>query len=136
MVGIIEGVLIAGALGLDVYAYSKMKEAENAAQDAQRVRERETFKSKVGETTTTVNVTAQPAGDAPALPNESAAAESPAADETLIARREEAEHAAAWKPVTYEGFAAPVQQNDDVVEELRAMRGDMKTEYQKIHDRL
>ncbi len=136
MVGIIEGVLIAGALGLDVYAYSKMKEAENAARESQRLRERETFKSKVGQTTTTVNVAAQPVSDAadaePHVP-----AGTTLHQETPIASSEESEQAAAtWKPVTYEGFAAPAVQNDDMVDELRAMRVDNKTEYQKLHDRL
>lgn len=114
MVGVIEGVLIVGAVGLDVYAYTKMKEAENAADSAARDRERARFKSHVTETTTVT--TATPA----------AATTSESADET---------HPADWKAVTYQGFTEPAQ-SDDVKDELHLMRDEMKTEYKKIHERL
>ncbi|MBI4360582.1 hypothetical protein HY572_02290 [Candidatus Micrarchaeota archaeon] len=119
MVGVIEGVLIVGALGLDVYAYTKMKEAENAADSATRDRERARFKTHVTETTTITTATPAAAGAT--------------ASET---REEQPSHPADWKPVTYEGYAEPVAHGEDVKDELRFMRDEMKTEYKKIHDRL
>lgn len=126
MVGVIEGVLIVGALGLDVYAYTKMKEAENAADSAARDRERARFKTHVTETTTITSATPAAAGSGAVAPSV----------ESQDEHAEPQPHPADWKPVTYEGFAEPVAQDDEVKDELRSMRDEMKTEYKKIHDRL
>ncbi|MBI2445482.1 hypothetical protein HYV43_03790 [Candidatus Micrarchaeota archaeon] len=135
MVGVLEAGLVVGALGLDIYAYKKMKDAEAAAEDAVRQRERDRFKTTAG-----VHVEVHPE---PAAAGSGAATQDDTHVQTALSDHNTAdEHAEAhadWKPVTYESVA-PVQTEEEHTTVTRTA-GDLdadeiKKQYQSIGERL
>lgn len=142
MVGVLEAGLVVGALGLDIYAYKKMKDAEAAAEDAVRQRERDRFKSTAG-VHVEVHPEAEPAGagigTASAGPNDTHV-QTALADHGTETTEEHAESHADWKPVTYESVA-PVQTHEEEHVTITRTASDVdsdeiKKQYHSISERL
>lgn len=135
MVGILEAGLVVGALGLDIYAYKKMKDAEASAENAVRERERERFKTTAG-----VQVEMQP----DAAPVAAGATVEPEKHvQTMLVDHAAAheDHATAhteWKPVTYESVAPVETTEEEIVAASKTSvdAEEIKKQYRAIADKL
>ncbi len=129
MVGVLEAGLVVGALGLDIYAYKKMKDAEAAADAAVRDRERTRFKTEAAHVQVEVH------------PEPVAAGTSDTHTQTALADHGTDEHATThteWKPVTYESVA-PVEAHEETITTVTTTSVDadeIKKQYQTIAERL
>ncbi len=141
MVGVLEAGLVVGALGLDIYAYKKMKDAEAAAEDAVRQRERDRFKTTAG-----VHVEVHPdatpagAGIGAASGQDDTHVQTALADHGTETTEEHVESHTDWKPVTYESVA-PVQTHEEEHVTITRTAGgvdsdEIKKQYQTISERL
>lgn len=120
MVGIVEGVLIVGALCLDVYAYKKMKDAEELAEKSRTTADaRTTILTGTTHETTALEPVAAGIGTSPAAVSHE--------EET----REETHE---WEkpPVTY----APLAADSATAEEIRLMREDLKGDLSNLGERI
>jgi len=132
MVGVLEAGLVVGALGLDIYAYKKMKDAEAAAENAVRDRERTRFKTEAASVQVDVHPEAAPAG---------AGTQNDTHTQTALADHGNDEHTTTqteWKPVTYESVA-PVEAHEETITTVTTTSVDadeIKKQYRTISDRL